>query len=208
MAEHTRAWDVLLLGGPSGTGKSAVSYPLARHYGVAITEVDDFTTVLEQMTMPDQQTVLHYWRTHPEAVAWPAEDILQQHLAVAEALRPALEGVIARHLENRTPMVLEGDYLLPSLAARTHYAGVPSEGRVQAVFLIEADERQLVRNFSGREPEEGEQDKRAQVSRLYGEWLTEEAEWYGLPALSARPWETLMERIIAAVESSAKSVVQ
>jgi tRNA A37 N6-isopentenylltransferase MiaA len=43
---HIRRWQVLLLGGPSGAGKTAVSYRLARHFGVGITEVDDFQVVL------------------------------------------------------------------------------------------------------------------------------------------------------------------
>ena len=201
MPDTERPWDVLLLGGASGTGKSTVSYPLARHFGVALMEVDDFTTVLERMTTPDQLTTLHYWKTHPEAMRWPAEDILEQHLAVAQILRPALEAVIARHLENRTPVILEGDYLLPSLAAQTDFVGVPAEGRVRAVFLVEDDERRLVQNFLGREPEEGEQDKRARVSWLYGQWLREEAQHYGLVALPARPWDDLLDRVLAAANN-------
>ena len=203
MLERLRSWDVLLLGGASGTGKTRLSYPLARHYGAAIMEVDDFTTLLEQMTTPEQQTVLHYWKTHPEAVQWPAEDILEQHLALAQVLGPGLEAVIARHLENRSPVVLEGDYLLPALVARSHFAGIPAAGRVCGLFLLEPEEIQLRRNMQGREPEAGEQDKRAQVSHLYGQWLTEEAASYDLAVLSARPWETLLERAVAVLEGIA-----
>lgn len=195
-----RPWDVLLLGGASGTGKSTAGSALARRFGVALTEVDDFTTVLERLTTPEQLPTLHYWKTHPEAVEWPAEDILQQHLAVAECLAPALEAVIIQHLENRTPLILEGDYLLPSLAARIGSGGKPGGSRVRAVFLVEADERQLVQNFLGREPEEGEQDKRARVSWLYGQWLQEEARRSGLIALPARPWDSLLERIWGATQ--------
>lgn len=197
------SWDVLLLGGASGTGKSTVSHPVAQRFGAALTEVDDFTTVLERMTTPEQLTTLHYWQTHPEAVQWPAEDILEQHLAVADALQPALEAVIARHLENWMPLVLEGDYLLPSLAAQTHFVGAPAEGRVKAVFLVEADERRLVQNFLGREPEEGEQDKRARVSWLYGQRLEEEARQHGVAALLTRPWDSLLERVTGATQGRA-----
>ena len=200
MPDTERPWDVLLIGGASGTGKSTVSRPLARRFGVALVEVDDFTTVLEAMTTPEQLPTLHYWKTHPDVMRWPAEDILEQHLAVAEVLRPALEAVIAQHLDDRTPTVLEGDYLLPSLAARTHFGEVPAGGRVRAVFLTEADERRLVQNFLGREPEAGEQDMRARVSWLYAQWLEEEARYYGLAALPARPWDTLLERILGATQ--------
>ena len=37
-----RSWQALLLRGASGVGKTSVSYRLARHYGVGLTEVDDF----------------------------------------------------------------------------------------------------------------------------------------------------------------------
>jgi 2-phosphoglycerate kinase len=50
-----RTWQVLLLGGASGVGKTHVSYRLAQHYAVGITEVDDFHVILERMTTPEQQ---------------------------------------------------------------------------------------------------------------------------------------------------------
>ena len=37
-----RRWEVLLLGGASGVGKTQVGYRLAHHFAVGITEVDDF----------------------------------------------------------------------------------------------------------------------------------------------------------------------
>jgi tRNA A37 N6-isopentenylltransferase MiaA len=37
---------VLLLGGPSGAAKTAVSCRLSRYFGVGITEIDDFQVVL------------------------------------------------------------------------------------------------------------------------------------------------------------------
>jgi 2-phosphoglycerate kinase len=43
---------VLLLGGASGTGKTAVSYRLARHFDIGITEVDELQIVLEHMNTP------------------------------------------------------------------------------------------------------------------------------------------------------------
>lgn len=190
-------WRVLLLGGASGAGKTSVSYRLASHFGVGITEVDDFQVVLERMTTPEQQPVLHYWRTHPDAVLLPAEQILERQIAVGRTMLPALEAVIANHIQTDTPVVLEGDFLLPELIDR--FAGDADAGRVHAVFLDEPDEARLVRNFAEREPEAGEQVKRARVSWLYGQWLKREAERYGVPVAPARPWDTLLERLLAIV---------
>src|SRR2546423_141621 len=81
---------------------------------------------------------------------------------------PGLEAVIANHLESKTPVVLEGDFIHPALAAQTTFAGMPNGGQVRALFLYEEDEGQLVENFLQREPEQGPQATRARVSWLYG----------------------------------------
>ena len=38
MLKRDLGWDVLLVGGASGTGKTGVSYRLAQHFSVGITE--------------------------------------------------------------------------------------------------------------------------------------------------------------------------
>jgi 2-phosphoglycerate kinase len=194
-----RSWNVLLLGGASGVGKSSVSYRLARHFDVGITEVDDFQVILECMTTPEQQPVLHFWRTHPNPGSLSAEEIVTQGIAVGEVMAPALAAVIANHLEAQTPVLLEGDFILPALAAQTSFAGITHQGRVQAIFLYEDEEAQLVDNFLQREPEQGPQTQRARVSWLYGQWLRGQAQQYGLPTLPARPWATLFERMLAVI---------
>ncbi len=163
--------QVWLIGGASGTGKTHVAYPVARALGAPIVEVDDIVEALLCMTTPEQQPVLHFRRTHPEAARYAPEQIVDLQVAVAEALVPALDAVVGNHLETRVPVVIEGDYLLPSFAVRSSYAGQSAEGRVRAVFVDEPDERRLVRNYRDREPAAGEQVTRARVSWLYGAWL-------------------------------------
>jgi 2-phosphoglycerate kinase len=194
-----RPWQVLLLGGPSGVGKTAVSYRLARHFGVGITEVDDFQVLLERMTTAEQQPAIHFWRTHPAPEQLSAAEIMQRLLELGDAMSPGLEAVIANHLETSTPMVLEGDFILPALAAQARFSGQANGGRVLGAFLHEPDEQQLVANYLAREPERGPQVKRAQVSWLHGQWLRGEAERHGLPVVLARPWDTVLERLVAAV---------
>ena len=194
-----RPWQVLLLGGPSGVGKTAVSYRLARHFGVGLTEVDDFQVLLERMTTPEQQPAIHFWRTHPAPQQLPAAEIIQHLLEQSRAVSLGLEAVIANHLEAGTPAVLEGDFVLPGLAAQASFSGQANGGRVRAVFLDEPDEQQFLANYLSREPERGPQFKRAQVSWLHGQWLRHEAERFGMPVVLARPWDTVLERLIAAV---------
>ncbi len=194
-----RPWQVLLLGGPSGVGKTAVSYRLARHFGVGITEVDDFQALLERMTTAEQQPAIHFWRTHPEPDRLSADEILEHLLEHGDAMEPGLEAVIANHLETSTPVVLEGDFILPALAVRASFSGQANGGRVRAAFLHEPDEQQLLANYLLREPKRGRQVKRTHVSWLHGQWLKQAAERLGLPVVVARPWDTVFERLIAAV---------
>ncbi len=193
------SWDVLLIGGPSGTGKSRVSYALAHHFDVGITEVDDLHTAIVQITTPEQQPVLHYWETKPEDVHLSAEQMLELHVSVGQFMLPALEAVVENHIESQTPIILEGDYILPELMALASHHNSKEDKRVRAVFIYEPDEKQILNNFLQREPEEGEQAGRAHVSWLYGEWLIKECKRYGLPALPATPWDSLFDRIVKAI---------
>src|SRR3712207_2075074 len=191
-----RSWQVLLIGGASGVGKTSVSYRLAHHYGVGITEVDDFQVILEHMTTPEQQPVLHYWRSHPEETRRMDEDQqLAYTLSYSGVMATALELVIANHLESQAPIVLEGDFILPSLAVQPNYAGVAAKGQVRGIFLYEEDEEQILRNYRIREGQD--QPGRARASWRYSEWLRQEAGRLGVPAISARPWDTMFSRATA-----------
>ena len=194
-----RRWEVLLLGGASGVGKTQVGYRLAHHFAVGITEVDDFQVLLERMTTPEQQPALHWRRTSPAFAQASASEIMEQSLEIGHAMRLGLEGVIASHLKEQTPLVLQGDHLYPALAAQTSYGSVTNDGRVRAVFLHEPDEQQIAANYLAREPQLGPQIKRARVSWLKSQWLKQQAERCGFPVVLARPWDTVLERLIAAV---------
>lgn len=202
--EKQRTWQVLLFGGASGVGKTSVSYRLAHAFRVGLTEVDDFQIVLQRMTTPEQQPALHYWRLHAaEVLRMDDEQMLAHTRSVADAMSGAMEFVIGNHLASHAPVVLEGDFLLPSLATRPAYDDVPAGGQVRAVFLYEEDEYeedegQILANFRAREGKE--QARRARASWYYSEWLRRDAERLGLPAVPARPWDTVLERVIAALQ--------
>lgn len=197
---RTRSWDVLLIGGASGTGKTHISYRIAHQFGVGLTEVDDFQQLLRRMTTPDQQPALHFWHTHPDPFSLTPEQMMDNLIAIGEAMQPGLTAVIANHLESDVPVVLEGDFILPALAAQSVFDEQANDGRVKGLFLIEPDERQLVHNFLIREPHYGEQTKRARSSWLFGQWLAREAARHGVASLEARPWPTVLERALAALD--------
>jgi len=197
VSEVTRSWQVLLIGGASGSGKTSVSYRLADHFKVGITEIDDFQVILEGMTTPEQQPELHWWRTHPDPMHLPADEIVEHTIAVCRVMAPALEAVIANHLESRAPVILDGDFILPALAAQTSFRGYPSDAQVRSVIIDEDNEQQLLKNFGERES--AMQPLRARVSWLYGRWLKQEAEASGAIIIPSRPWKTLFDRVLQAI---------
>lgn len=194
-------WQVLLLGGASGVGKSSVSYALARHYVVGLTEVDDFQIVLEHMTEPERFPVFHYWRLHTEeALRMNDEEQVAFFSRYASTLEEALALVIGNHIETRMSIVLEGDFILPSLAVRRMYGEEPADRHVRAVFLYEEDEAQIARNYLRRDGQE--QAQRAHISWRVNEWLRAEAGRLGVATVPARPWETLLDRLVATIDGA------
>lgn len=197
---EARRWDVLLIGGASGVGKTSISYRLAHHFGIGITAIDDFQVVLERMTSPEQYPVLHLFRQSPETFFRMDEDGKLAHaIAYATVMAEALEHVVANHLDGEPPIVLEGDFLLPSLAARPSFDGIAADGRVRGFFVVERDDAQIARNYEAREGDP--QPGRARASWRFSEWLRQEAERLGVPTLEARPWETGFERALALISA-------
>ena len=188
----------MLIGGASGVGKTNVSYRLAHHFGIGLTEVDDFHIILERMTTPEQQPVLHYWREHPdEARRMDERGQLAYFQRFCGVMALALEPVIANHIGTGARVVLEGDFILPSLAVLPRYGEIDAAGQVRGLFLYEEDEAQIRRNFLAREGED--QPGRAHASWRQSEWLRQECARLGVPAIPARPWDTVLDRAIANV---------
>lgn len=198
-SSHGRTWDVLVVGGASGVGKSTTAYRLAHELGVGICEVDDLHQAVLTMTTPDQQPVLHRWHTSPEAMAMSPTDIVDLHIAVCRTLIPAVRDVIAQHVEDGRPIVLEGDYLVPELLDARHGWAAKDLERVRAVFLHEPDTSQVARNLLDREPEQGDQTGRASVTQLFGTWLRDECSGRAAVSLEVRPYATVSERLLAAI---------
>src|SRR5688500_10630213 len=135
-------WQVFLLGGASGVRKSRLGARLAARWGARLVEVDDSQAVLERVTTPQQYPEVHRWRLHPEEVLGLDDAAMLAHTrAYAAVMADALEPVIGSHLESGTPVVFEGDFILPSLATLPAYDGVAHAGRVRALFVVEQEGR-------------------------------------------------------------------
>ena len=144
---------MLFIGGASGVGKSSLALQLARHFGVGLTEVDDFQQVLEYMTTPNQYPAVHAFRQDPEGwLAMNDQAKLNAVIAYGEVMSRALEPVIANHLLDGIPTIYDGDFILPSFTSRATFNHRPANGRVRSIFLYD-DAEQINRNYEHREGE-------------------------------------------------------
>ena len=180
-----RNWDVLIIGGASGTGKTTISRSLAKHFKVDFVRVDDFQVFSQAMLPAESFPQIHYPQELREK---EAEASAQWLIDVGRVFAPGLKAVVDDHICENIPMILEGDFILPELSA-----ALQSE-KVKSVFIYEAGEDQILQNYLSREGEL--QPRRAEISYLHNKWLVENCLRYGITAIEARPWDSLMERII------------
>jgi len=181
----------MLVCGASGIGKSTLARAIGMHYGVPVTSGDDLVTAIMAMTTPETHPVLHRWDTDLATRTWSPRQISELHLQAADVLQPAFAAVIDDHVDEGTRTVLEGDYLLPSLATGHH-------GLVVGIMLVESDAPALESNYVAREPGE-EHGTRSEVSVLLGDAFTRMATDAGMPVVSARPWDDSVDRVVAAL---------
>jgi 2-phosphoglycerate kinase len=195
-------WDVLLIGGISGSGKTTVAKQLGLRLGLPWLQVDDLRLALQwsQATLPQHTKDLYFFL---ESRVWQLapEHICTSLIAVGEVLSPAIEIVIENHLDTAAPAILEGDAILPSLLIRPALQKHMHNKQIQAVFLIESEEENIFTNIQKRDRgtagrTEKELRTEARAKWLYGQWLAQEAQRLQIPVLEARPWDSLSDRIL------------
>ncbi len=121
---------MFLIGGHSYAGKTTATDRLALALGVPWMMVDDLRLAFQRacVTLPKGTSALyfdktpHFWRRQPEEI----RDAL---IAVGELLSAPLEVVIENHVDQRIPIVIEGDTtftLVPPIRSRTSAHGAHS----------------------------------------------------------------------------------
>ena len=101
MTTTSLPWKVLLIGGSSATGKSTAATAIAQRMGIECIHLDDLRLMLEQMTTPDQQPVLHFLLQPQNATIvdqLTAQDLRDNLIGVARVMSKAIQIVIANHV--------------------------------------------------------------------------------------------------------------
>lgn len=182
---------VLLIGGPSGTGKSSIAYELSRFYDASVLEADDIYLSVKAVTDSSCLPAIHRWDGGEDWQAAGIQSNVSWLIDVGREMIPALKALVQRHIEDKVPVIIEGDFISPDLVA---LLDLPL---ARAVFLQD-DIPQIVENYMAREGGEP-QRFRAEVSAAYGRWIEGVCSLTGCPVIAARPWETALTRVLDAL---------
>jgi 2-phosphoglycerate kinase len=195
MSDH-RNWDVLLLGGGGGVGKTEAAQRLAQVYSspISVLQADDVRLVLQRAIPASNTPELHFF-LDADIMRLDLDVAVQRQLAIGRYVSDKLEIVMRHHVETGYAVIIEGDSILPSLAARTD---LPEMDGVRAVFIeerdLEAVRSAMATRARGAVSTE-ELDRWARFHLAHGNVLVEEARALGLPVVQARPKTDLVARI-------------
>ena len=137
-----------------------------------------------------------FWRRTPK-------ERCEAPIDVGDVMSAALEVIVENHVDQRVPIVIEGDGILPSLLSRPPL--LERAASIRAAFLVEPDESALLATLATRGGSwvvgrtQDELHAGAQGNWMFGQWLAAEASRGNLAVVEPRPWETQSERLMEVV---------
>jgi 2-phosphoglycerate kinase len=180
---------LILVGGPVAAGKSRLAHALGLRTGCTVAQIDDLQTAIETLVPPDRLPE-YFVRSTTYLRTDDLAEIVRAIEEIAAFFAPAVLAAVSNRLESGTPTVFEGDFLSPEVAVRARTL------RVRSLFLL-ATRDEIRRNFLQRDGDE--QPGRADVAALRSRGLAERCAELGVPAISAQPFDTLLERACEAL---------
>jgi len=155
---------VLMIGGASGTGKSAIATEIAHHLDIARTQSTDLLREVMRMMIPERlMPVLHKssydaWQALPQKPVDAETSLIDGYQAQADLLSVPCEAVIRRSLNESASIILEGVHIHDHLVEK-----IPSSSGaiVVPIMLAVLDPPQLRQRFLGR----GQQMDRRRAER-------------------------------------------
>ncbi len=140
-----RPWEVLLIGEVSGAGKTTAARELSRRLSIPWLGVDDLRLAFQQsrVSLPEKTEALYFFLDTPDVWSLPPERLRDALIDVAEIMTPAISIVIANHLHNAGPLIIEGDGIHPAIVKQSSLQPAFDQGRVQAIFVHETDANAL-----------------------------------------------------------------
>ncbi|MDP4147192.1 MAG: hypothetical protein Q8936_22405 [Bacillota bacterium] len=186
---NDRNWTVLFIGGASGIGKSSIAYEIARFYGVNVLEVDDVHLSVKTVTTRESFPAVHYWNTGVNWKSIGVDGNVNWLIDVSKEMIPVLKELVNRHIEDKLPIIIEGDFIHPELTISF------DNPEVKSIFVNESDINQILLNYLSREGGDL-QHYRAEICIAYGKWIADICNQNGIRVIESRPWDTVLKRAI------------
>jgi 2-phosphoglycerate kinase len=186
-------WQVLIIGGCSGVGKSHLARQLAEKYKVPLLEMDDIRIALQQLVDCEQYPALFSLYDDSEYRSKLNEkEFVHKQLAVAEVVWKALEVLLSKHIRLNERVIIEGDCIIPNALVSRDLGGIETLFIYDDLDMIKS--RQKLRNRPGNPVEHEEID--ALFSYTHGEALREQATTNKFNTVKASPIDSLFDRSV------------
>jgi 2-phosphoglycerate kinase len=151
--------------------------------------VDNIHLAVEAVTTKESFPAIHYWDT---GVNWRDIGVdanVNWLIDVSKELIPVLKELVNRHIEDKLPIIIEGDFINPEFTKSFE------NPEVKSIFVNETDINQIVQNYLSREGGDL-QHYRAEISIAYGKWIEDTCSQNGIRVIESRPWDTVLTRAI------------
>jgi 2-phosphoglycerate kinase len=136
----------------------------------------------------------------------PHDDLLDRYLRVSTSVCQALEAVVAHYSSIGVDAIIEGCWVLPEFASQPVFADRPNSAVLKPLFLYEPSSGELSDRLLKRDDGwHARQTPGAQANHVHMQWefgntIKRRAEALAMPVIESRPFDTLLERALAALE--------
>jgi 2-phosphoglycerate kinase len=192
---------VFLVAGSAGSGKSTLAKALAHELDAGWLQLDSIWLAMRVAAdggtpAGDVLDIDRRMRREDEA----DDDVLAAHVAASGEVCRALPTVLELELEAHERLVVDGAWLLPSFVTELELP----DTEVRSVYVVQRTEADVEAALMPRRGVVPLEDRHRLMNRRifqYGVWLADQAHAHGLPVVEALPFESLLDRALAALVS-------
>jgi 2-phosphoglycerate kinase len=137
-------FNVLLIGGSSGTGKSILARQLSEYFKIPLCEVDDIRIVMQKIADKDKYPKLfNFFNSGDCRSEMSVSDFVTKQVEVSNEVWIALKVLIEKHDYLNEKVIFEGDNILPVNTKELKSC------KIKQVYIYDTEE-EIYRNMLNR----------------------------------------------------------